>query len=285
MIRDNRIIFEDDTTLRDLSANLNKWVSGTETFEFVSADDRLYIGSALPFNHRYFLVSTVNSNASVVSVEIWDGDEWVAAKDVIDETDVSGVSLGQSGNISWTPDKDEFWSRDDTDDMTSSGIETLEIYNLYWARLTWSADFSASTALQFVGQKFSEDVDLGVYYPHLNTSAQRLKFNNGVSGKNDWADQHFAAAEEIIRILEARSDKIIFNRNQILRWDIFKEAAAHKVAEIIYNAYGDDKKDDAERARKYFDEAMTRGVFSIDLDADGRLDEDERFRSSSIVRR
>ena len=69
----NRIIFEDDTTLTDYSREMSDINAGTLPVVIVPADDALYIGSDLPFNHRYFIMSAMNAVAGSVSVSIWDG--------------------------------------------------------------------------------------------------------------------------------------------------------------------------------------------------------------------
>jgi len=174
MLLTNRVILSDNTVLTDLSINLNNFKSGTETVVLVAAEDFLFVGSDLPFNHRYLDIGTANSNASVLSVSLWDGDTFSAAVDTIDETDSSGVTLAQSGVFSWKLDKNKNWSRKDTEDVT--GLTTLTIYHLFWARFAVSADLSGGTTLNTVGNKFSSDADLGVLYPELVTSDAKNRF-------------------------------------------------------------------------------------------------------------
>jgi hypothetical protein len=277
LLINNRLIWGDNGTLRDLSVALNNIFSGVEVIPFVAAEDKLYLGSDLPFNHRYFAVSVANDVASVVSVDIWNGSAWVPAVDVIDQTkSSSGASLAQSGIISWVADKNKSWGKNDsTENMTSSGLTSLKIYEMYWVRLSFSVNLKATTALKYVGHKFATDSDLGGYYPDLNRSTVLTAFQ---SGKTSWEEQHVLAAEEIIRDL--RKKNVIWNRNQIFGWEEFTDASVHKLAEIAFTAFGNDYESRKESARANYEEALEKVVQSaIDKNADGKLQPEEKLPS------
>jgi hypothetical protein len=273
MLINNRVIFNDNSTLIDLSASLNDIFSSSETVGVVFDEDYLYIGSDLPFNHRYFNVSTANDQTSAVSVDIWSGSAWNPAVDVVDQTKGSaGKTLSQSGIISWTTDRNKSWgSNDTTENMTGSGLTSLKIYGLYWVRLSFSADLKATTALKYVGHKFSRDTDLGGYYSDLTRSNVMSGFK---AAKTNWDEQHVLAAEEIIRDL--RKKQIIWSRNQIFGWEEFVDASVHKVAEIAYSAFGADYEERRKVARERYDEALDKLVFAVDKDEDGRVEESEQ---------
>lgn len=280
MLLNNRVIFKNNTALTDLSVKLNNIHSGTETVDIIALQDALYIGSDLPFNHRYIDVSTANDQASVISVSLWDGAEWVPAVDVIDQTVGSaGKTLSQSGIISWTPDKDESWMCEDSTEEISD-LSTLKIYNMYWAKLSFSSDLKATTALKYVGHKFSNEEDLGGFYPELLKSSVKTAFQ---SSKTAWTEQLVEAAETIVRDL--RKKGIVWSENQVLDWQKFSEASSHKTAEIIWNAFGKNEEDRAEGARKAYKEAFSQQVFNVDKDKDGRLDKSEKMIARGIVRR
>jgi hypothetical protein len=273
----NRLIWNDNGVLKDLSINLNNVFSGTEVIPFTAAQDKLYIGSDLPFNHRYILVDVANDAASVMSADIWDGTQWISAVDVIDQTVGSaGKSLSQSGIMSWVVDRNHTWGkRDTTELMTGSGLESVKIYEMFWVRLTFSGNWNVLTALKYVGHKFSSDNDLGGYYPDLNRSNVMSAFK---AGKTNWDEQHVLAAEEIIRDL--RKKNVIWNGNQIFGWEEFTDASVHKVAEIAFTAFGKDYESRKESARNNYEEALLKVVDSaIDKDADGRLSPVEKVPS------
>lgn len=279
MILTNRVLFSDNGVLSDLSVALGDYRAGASTIGVIAAQDYLYIGSDLPFNHRYVEVSSVNALASVLSVELWDGSSWVAAVDVIDETAASGASLAQSGHVSWKLKKTEQWKREDSENIPA--LSTLTIYDLYWARFKWSADLTGTTALSFVGQVFSEDLDLTGYWPELTVSSTYSQWP--AQPKTTWKEQHFEAAETIVRDLKKK--EVLINSNQILNWELFREAGAHKAAEIIMNAFGKDYAELRDKAAEYYDAALTQFYYQLDQNRNTRLDENEKIPSISVIRR
>ncbi len=276
-----RIIWSDNGTLKDISDLLGSYTDSEYTMAFNHSEDALYIGSQLPFNHRYIQMgATVNSVTSTLTVSLWDGNDWVAAVDVFDRTrDVStrAISLNQSGIITWVLEDTYSWAEDNTDDMTGSGLTTVKIYDLYWAKLTWSATWTGTTAIKFIGHKFAGDADLGVFYTQLNTATARAKFNNGTAMSN-WDSQMIAASEEIIQDLKDRVGDRLYSADQIIRPELLKNACVHKTAEIIYAAFGDDFDDDRTRAREYYEKALRTSVNQFDVNGDTKLDRSEAFK-------
>jgi hypothetical protein len=280
MLLNNRIIWSDNGVLKDLTIELNNPYSGSRVVDFVAAEDAIYIGSDLPFNHRYFEMSVVNAIDSAISIAIWTGSQWTPAVNVIDMTSLSDASLGQNGIISWTPDKDaSSWNiQQDSSDIPA--LQGIHIYDLYWARLTFSVDLNPLTAISFVGHKFSQDEDLASFYPELNTTASKAMF---MTGKTNWNPQHIAAAEQIIKDL--RRKNIIWSRNQIINWELFTTASVHFVASIAFRAFGDDYQDNFAQAIKDYSVAMNQLKFEVDLNENGRVDEWERRMSVGILSR
>jgi hypothetical protein len=279
MDRNNRIIYSDNGVLTDYSVELNDFRSGTSSFTFVAAEDAFYVGSELPFNNRFIEIGTANVNASVVSVELWNGSSWVAAVDVVDETSVSGKSLAQSGHISWSKSKEMLWSQEDTETIT--GLTTLKIFDLYWAKFKFSADLSAST-IKYIGQKFSNDSVLAGFWPEISISSTKAQWP--VQPKNDWNEQHYEASQIVIRDL--RQKAVLISGNQILNWELFQEACAHRCAEIIMNSFGKDWIEMVEKAHDYYTAALD-SVWTYQIDKNGniRIDESERITDSRIVRK
>lgn len=268
MNRNMRAIFSDNGTLSDYTVQLNNFRSQTVTMPFTASQDYLYIGSRLPFNHLHFDVSTANNVASAVSVDLWWASAWHAALDVIDATATSGVSLAQSGVISWVPDSNkgwDAWGRNDTE----NGLQTLNIFDLYWCRIKWSVTLLNTTALKFIGQKFATDDQLYTYYPNLNQADLKAAYGNSPS-KVDWNEQHYAAAREIASELERT--RVLLTRDQILDVNLFQEAGIHKCAELIYQGMGKDYRQQMQDARAAFKNALALKSLRLDKDADATLD-------------
>jgi len=279
MIDIQRIFWNDDGTEKDLSVELNEWRSGSYTLPFVAADDRLYVACDLPFNHKYIEIDTANDQATSVSVETWYGNQWNAVVDLIDRTALSSASLAQSGIIEWKTDRLKGWDRElDSDDV--SGVSKVGIYDMYWIRMSFSADLNVNTALKYIGNKFSSDSVLYDYYPDLSNTSLKEAFE---AGKTTWDDQHFIASEMVIRDLKKRN--IIISQNQILDYEKFKEPTIHKVAEIVYWALGRQFDDNRTKARAYYDEAINLKFFGVDLNRDGNQSDREKSTQTGYLRR
>lgn len=280
MLTNQRIIHGDGATLRDRSVELNSIFAGAAVLDLAVTDDYLYIGSDLPFNHRYFQVSVANAVVSAVSVDIWDGSSWVAAVDVVDQTASAGACFAQSGFISWATPRGSSWGKEETTENVT-GLTTLKIYNLYWVRLKVSASLTGTTAMTYVGHRFATDADLGGYYPDL---IQSNVMTAHTSGKSTWADQHFLAAEEMIQ--DIRRKGIAWNANQLLDWEQFNIAGIHRVAALIMSSMGADFVDARARSLADYREAMSVPALAVDANEDGHKDEEpKRSYGGEIFRR
>jgi len=163
--------------------------------------------------------------------------------------------------------------------MTGSGLTTRKIYGMYWARITVSASMSASTALAYIGHRFADDNLMTVTYPDLMRSEVLTAF---AAGKTSWNDQHLLAAEEILTDLRQR--KILWSANQVLAWEQFQFAATHKCAEIVYRAFHGQYEEQRAAAVKSYQKAITQGVFVVDRNENGRVEQRERRPAGVIFR-
>lgn len=275
-----RVIWDDNGTLKDLSASLNRYHANPETIPLVAAEDKLYIGSELPFNHRYVNMTTANTAASIISsIEVWSGSAWVGVVDIIDQTQLGSATFGQSGIFSFSVARNSSWSQEaTTEDVT--GLSSLKIYNLYWMRLTFSADLDAGTQINYIGHKFSDDSALA---PNGYRDLERADVKTGYeAGKTNWDEQHIAAAEEILRFL--KKNRTIWSANQVLDWGQFEQPSIHKTAEIAFRGFGDDFATERNEAKKLFETTMNQGVFVVDRDEDGKVDERERRFTMTLGR-
>lgn len=285
MLINNRILAKVSGSIQDWSKDLNNIYAGSRTVGALAfagpGTDKLYIGGDLPFNHRYLEVGTVNAVASVASVELWNGKEWKAALDETDYSDLSGASLAQSAILQWNPDPRETWNRAKTEDISDLSTGPA-IFDMYWARISFTANLTAGTTLKYVGHRFASEDQMSGRYPELVKSASRAQF---AAGKTSWNDQLIEASEVVIRDL--RQKRLILGPGQILGWEIFSEACVHKAAELIYTAFFSTQSDKWMSARKLYDEAMQAVSIGqgIDQDNDARVGESERFGTVGLVRR
>ncbi len=282
MLLNNRVIYSDNGTIDDISNEMSDINTGSKVIPVVAAEDYLFIGSELPFNHRYISVSVANDQASSVSVDLWDGTAWVAAVDVQDFTAVSGATLGQSGHIMWSLHPNYSWMKDDTNynSETITGLSSARIFGLYWARLSFSANLKNTTAIKYMGHKFAEDIDLKNRYPDLIRTTVLAQF---ATGKTNWEEQHILAAESIIKDLKAK--KVMVSANQILDYRIFTEAAVYRLAEMIFMGLGRDYNEIRKEAEYKYNKAISMGQYNLDDNQDTRLTIGESVSSQGWLRR
>lgn len=262
----------------DVSLALNDFRSAAYVFAYATTS-ALYVGAEVPFNHLWIDVSVANVVTAAAAVELWYANAWHAAVDIVDGTAAGGKSLAASGRLQWTPNRTSSWDWSlDSNDVT--GLSGTAIYDLYWAKLTWNANLTASTALLYVGQKFASDAELTSFYPDLASTALMAAYK---AGKTSWNEQHYMAAEIVARDLIGR--KAIHARGQILDHSRFIEPACHKVAEIIYRGIGSAFMPHALEASKRYGSSMNRDFFRVDRDLDARLGERDRRHSQTFMGR
>lgn len=269
---DQRVLHGTD----DISDLVNDYRSGAYVFPY-EIGQYLYIGSILPFNNLWIEIGIANAIPAAVTPQIWWGgsDGWVNAVDILDQT----VGLTLSGRLQWNTDIDKGWQTEQrAKDVT--GLESISIYNMYWMRFAWNVNLTPTMTLKYIGQKFSNDSVLASFYPDLCLSDTMNAFK---VGKTSWEEQHYMAAEHIIRDLKKRD--IIKSRGQLLDYSLFIDAACHKVAEIAYASFGQPYFDQYQAAGKRYSEALNIKFFNTDKNADGRLDPVERSFKTDFVTR
>jgi hypothetical protein len=262
----------------DISVAVNDFRSAAQVFAY-EADEYLFIGSEVPFNNLWFDVAVPNDQASVISVDLWWGQSWAAAVDVIDMTAVGGNSLAQSGRIVWRIEDGKGW-QDEPRSEQVTGLEQTKIYDFYWTRIKFSASLKATTAIKYIGQRFNTDDELYSYYPDMQQSGMKTAIK---AGKADWAEQSYMAAEAVIRDLVARN--VIDSAGQIFDWSLFNEASCHKLAEIVYGALGTAYAEAKKSAAESYGKAMNRRLFRVDTDKSGELTPRKAASSAHFMRR
>jgi len=267
-----RFIFSNNGTLSDQTTSLSDYHQGTFVIDYTQNEDAIYIGSSLPFNSVFISVSTPNAIASPPSVALWNGDSWKNAVDVIDETN----GLFNSGYLTWTPNKDEVWHMEDSEDIPE--LSTLTIYDLYWIKITLSATITPTTALNWIGQKFCSDNDLTNEYTLFSNSTFR---GNYKAGKTSWENEIIIASRLMVEDIKKR--RAIESGEQLLVRSMLLDACVAKTAQLIFKNLGDDYKDDAENAKKEYYERINKANFGSDKNNDGRLDPSEKRVVANVL--
>lgn len=234
----------------------------------------VYIGYHLPFASRYFYVTVANAVAATsLTVEYWNGSAWTAVDDLIDQTSSGGITLAQSGFISWQNPGD--WQP-----SAQTGVDAD--VELYWIRLKVNDQITATTAVQAILNLFSDDNMLRAYYPELITDTRYLP-----ASRTNFLEQHQMAKDLVVLRLKQR--KVIEEEGQVIDVNEVAVAATHACAWMILNpiATSDETRAQRDDAQKNFDNEISLLNFSVDENKDGAVSSSERdsIRSMRIYRR
>lgn len=275
MFHDQRLIW--GTT--ELSAELNDFRTGSRSFAY-AASGYLYVGQEKPFNNLWVDVASGNASGASLTAEIWYANRWNAAIDVSDGTVSGSASFAQSGRVSWNTAWNSAWDNMDRCSLIT-GLETFEIYDLYWMRFSWSGSFSGSTSLNYIGQKFCTETELTSFYPDLRNSNLKTAF--GGNTKTTWDAEIYAATDQVINDLKTM--RLIKAKGQIVDWGIFAEPCVHRTAMIIYQGLGSSFAANKADAMKAYDASMKKDKFRVDKDDDGKLSVNEKDSSTRYMGR
>ena len=263
----NKILVS-DSGLLDKTATLDDYNAGTLAVTLTTGTDAIYLGSKLPFTRKYLKLSAVNATASVLTVSYWDGTTWQSAVNVQDGTSPSATSLAQTGYVSWETDKRYAWTRDDT---TVSGTEKITglgdvtLYDMYWVKLSWSANVSAT--VDWIGDLFCSDTELGAEFPDLNRTAAKEAW---ATGKTTWEEQRVAASKLVSQGIQAF--QVAPEATLVMNTDALMLACVQRTAAIIYAGFGEGYEDSWKAATDEYARRMDRKLFVTDENENGRVD-------------
>lgn len=266
----NRIIYSKNGVLEDFSTALNSYHTGTKTLTFTAIDDAIYISSRLPLNHIYIKASKFNLDDVNMKVSYHSGNYWSDTVELIDSTN----GLKESGFIQFTPNRNKSWAMV-TDTSTVTELAGITIYDQYWIKIEFDADLTEVT-LDWIGNLFSDDSDLGIEFPDLIRSNTLTSFK---TGKTNWQEQHVKAASIIIGDLVNKG--VIKGVGQILDWRDFTNASVSKVSEIIFTAFGDDYVDNVISSRREYSDRLSKRLNRVDQN-NNAIEDKEEFGTSSV---
>lgn len=232
-----------------------------------STTEYLYIGQHYAFNNFFLEMGTVNAVVSNLSVDYWDGRAWRAAVDILDGTSLAGATLGRTGVVQFSPDTNFSWTRinDTSDEDATFGLESLNIYNMFWLRVKVSVNLTAGTNIKHLSYAFTNDRMLKSIDPEID---QYLSAWGG-AGKLNWVEQIRLGSQHVIMDLKARS--LVSSNAQILRFDDVSLAAAYRTLLQIYAPFGEGFKDKRAWAQAQYTSSMDVKNFSFDRNNDAEL--------------
>lgn len=271
------VIYSDNGSLEDLTTTLNTRTANSKAFTFTASEDAIYIGSLNPFTSKYLRQTVQNSNASDLTLQYWDGDTWRDASHTRDETSPAGTPFASSGYVSFTTDKRYCWKKEDTTDNGSesvTGLGGITLYNMYWVKLTYSADIDMT--LDWVGDMFCTDEQIRDMSPRVLESEF---MDDWESGKTDWEDQRAISSDLLISEMQTIN---LDTPNMLLDKSELYLPAIYRTLAVIYNEMGDD-----ERAERYMNrvDVLLRQSFTKDVNGDGIASKSETgIKTKRMVR-
>lgn len=279
-----RIIYSNNGTLQDLTQKLNRYDSGSQAFSWVAAEDALFIGSYFPFNRKFFSVSSVNSTPSVATVSVWDGSNFTAVADLMDDTEefgTSGTVFSADGYMRWIPNRNEGWQREDTQDSGGTelitGLGSKNIYDMYWLKITLSVD--CSFTLDWLGDVFCRDADLDGIYRELGDSDFKTAYE---SGKTSWEEQIVIASQLVTQDLIKRG--YVKDGAQILDYEDLKLPTVYRTAHLIYSTLGEGYNQIAIDALNLYEKQLILNNLVIDKNNNADIDMSEVKANNAIYR-
>lgn len=249
-----------ETTLETNSNN-----SDTLAFN-LSTSDEFYLGFKKPFTTRYFNLSVVNSVSNSVSVKYWNGTQYTAVNDLVDQT----VGFTQSGFLSWQ----------NATGWQESNQSPISDHKLFWIEVTVDTGLHADTVLQSVQNIFCDANLVRAYYPELITDASYLP-----TGRTDFIEQFQAASRLVVQRL--KQDGIIEDESQIIDVNDVCIAAVHAFAWIVLNPISqtDESKSKLSDIWDTFNNELNKSHASFDYDDSGVIEDDEENIGTVFIKR
>ncbi len=276
------IFFDNNTSFEDMSITLLTYLEKTHTVDFVAADDKLYFGRRKPFNTIYVEMSTVNTNASTMTVKFFDEttSTFIAVTDLVDET----FGLTQSGFIQFknpNTSASEPWTTNAINSTTK-----------YWIQISFSADLLSTTAIQGMNLVFSDDDDMKGIHPgvenYLRTGTSSFILHH--QSARDWIINSLRRDGKLKVQLGDSGDGLIADLDvwdvhlpeQVNRWSVF--LALHSLFKQLGTQPDDQFNEMAKNYLTLAGEAKDVYYLSLDLDDDGTMDIEERAVENSTGR-
>jgi len=171
-------------TITDYSKEAQDADTGTDvtlsSLDTAANGDYLYVGSHLPFRGVRVDVDSANSNASVLTVNYWNGTSWTSIS-ATDGSASGGATFAQDGNITWTVPT--AWVKATLEEINSPSPSAWspQIYRndpFYWTRWQVSAALDSSTTLNsMIAMNRSE-----VYAELVSGKSFETAIHKGVKG-------------------------------------------------------------------------------------------------------
>jgi len=132
---------------RNLQDNDTATVLNLDSFDTVTNNRFIYIGSHIQFRGVRVIIGNTNSNASVLTVKYWNGSAWVTIS-ATDNTAAAGATFAATANVTWNvPSAWAVTSLNAAGDTLLRAPAELMDPQLYWTRWEVNGIFDASVTV------------------------------------------------------------------------------------------------------------------------------------------
>ena len=273
----DRVLVKNGATVTDVTHFVSTYTDFSYEIDITDTTE-IYIGKMLPFNHFYIHTETVkNVVSSNMSLEYWDGSQFRDVASLTDETSDSAASLALNGFVSWVPDKAYRWQEEDSENIAE--LSTVNYYDLYWNRVTFSSTLTADIVLKYIGQLFCTDAELFVEFPQFSEEDWLDGFE---ANKTEWTAQRITASNLIASKLRA-TDKIQ-TKDQIMDRLGLRDTCVQQTAAIIYNRFGEGRVEERKEAGFEAASRLKYAFPKIDKDNNARYNNKELSKTKHWTR-
>jgi len=262
------VLWDDNSSFIDMTNDMLDFGRDPVDFEFVSLEDKLYVGNEKPIDKFFAQMLTANTNANTLTLKYYNGTSFVSVSGFLDDS----RGFTRSGFVSWT--------RPTTDNETLEVQTTINGSEQYWYEITTSADHSAGSKIQALNLVFSDDQDIKREIPELIT-----KTGNFPSGETSHILQHVSSRDEIIQEINRwevrkRKDNETFSNN-ITAWDLLDSAQVRlastylTISKIYFNLTDATDSTEKEKSQAYYlkyKQALDLFIVEIDINDNGQRD-------------
>ena len=267
-----RILRKDGVATIEDYSYANQDEASKSDLNLIAATDCLLVGMQYPFNNFFLHLDTPNTLASVMKLEYWDGKAWTEAVDIMDGSSAGGISLAKSGHVLFALDKQKTgWQKlvDPTQESHPAELDNLKIYDLYWLRISFSADLDPLTKLNELGFAFTTGEKLRSIKAEVDKFMGAFK-----TGKTNWIPEILTASKMLVT--EFKKAGLVLGPQQVVRMDDFWLPATYKTLWLIYNSLGPAYLETANQMAHQFYKTMNVDNITVDVNRNGQPDESEK---------
>lgn len=262
-----RIIYDNGSSLSDLSvANQDETANVSLHLD---TDKFLYIAQKCPFTSLFFYIHTGNTVDTGVTLkaEYWDGTQWREVADLLNDTVSANKPLHKSGTVKWYLDEDYSWQKVTSTNETyaPAELQTLKIYEMYWVRISATAELSANAAAHQIAYTFTSTQELNNYDVEISSY-----YDSFETGKQDWIREIITASK--LLLMEMKRRGLVTHNGQLIELDDFHIPASYKTLELIYANLGPSYVEKRKWANEQFAKALNVQRPVIDTNKDGKID-------------